>query len=209
MLKCPYNNSCIKAECDLACSEFSEFTHWCNRCNISLSSPAISASFEKIKLADDLIKQAHDDEYLEGSNYIHLSVYRGDNNPLMSDLVSYIAICKYCEHKGFYNGVYKLNFSKYIDEIKKSWTTRQDSIDLENMKIWIQSSNYLVVYNLGLVRFGDFESQTLLTILQDRYDIEKHTIFIMEKGKSALLGKPDSMFYAKLKREVNLRGGSS
>ena len=193
----------------MSCSEFAELEHWMNRCNISLNSPMFSADVSKIKIADDLIKAAHADEGLTNSNYIHLSVYRGDSTPLMADLTSYVAICRYCRNIGFYNGVYKLNFSKYLDEIKKTWSTRHDSYTLEDMKIWVQSSKYLIIYNLGLVRFGDFESQTLLSILQDRYAVDKNTIFILEKGNSGLPGKPDSVFYNKLKREVNLRGGNS
>lgn len=204
MIGCPYNNTCIKATCDLACSEFSEFEHWSNRCGLSITNPALRVSQDKILEADSLLQEAQLD-FKDTSNYIHISVYSGEKAPLMADLTSYVAICKYCRNIGFYNGVYKLNFSQYLDEIKKSWNTRNND-KLDDIKIWIKSSKYLIIYNMGLVRFGDFESQTLLSIFQERYDQEKYTILILEKGKFSLPGKSDSLFYSKLKKEITSRG---
>ena len=204
MIGRPYNNTCIKPICDLACSEFSEFEHWSNRCGLTITNPALRANQTKILEADSLIQSARQDIHND-SNYIHISVYSGDKSQFMADLTSYVAICKYCRNIGFYNGVYKLNFSQYLDEIKKSWNTRNNS-KLDDIKIWIKSSKYLVICNMGLVRFGDFESQTLLSIFQERYDQEKYTILILEKGKFSLPGKSDSLFYAKLKKEIASRG---
>ena len=204
MLGCPYNNSCIKPSCDLSCGDFSEFEHWANRCGLTITNPALTASESKIKEADQLIQSAKQDIDID-SSYIHISVYSGEKAQLMADLTSYVAICKYCRNIGFYNGVYKLNFSQYLDEIKKSWNTRSNE-KLDDMKIWIASSKYLIICNLGLVRFGDFESQTLLSIFQERYDQEKYTTLILEKGKFSLPGKSDSLFYSKLKKEITSRG---
>ena len=204
MLGCPYNNTCIKPNCDLACSEFSEFEHWANRCDLNIANPALRVSQSKILEADKLIQLAKLEAPLE-SNYIHISVYSGDKAQLMADLISYVAICKYCKNIGFYNGVYKLNFSQYLEEIKKSWNTRNND-KLDDIRIWIRSSKYLVIYNMSLVRFGDFESQTLLSIFQERYDQAKYTIVVLEKGKFSLPGKSDSLFYSKLKKEITSRG---
>ena len=204
MIGCPYNNSCIKPTCDLSCSEFSEFEHWSNRCGLTMANPAISAQFEKISEVDKLIQSAKNDVDSD-SSYIHIGVYSGEKAQLVADLTSYVVICKYCRNIGFYNGVYKLNFSQYLEEIKKSWNTRVNE-KLDDMKIWIKSSRYLIISNLGLVRFGDFESQTLLSIFQERYDREKYTILVLEKGKFSLPGKSDSLFYSKLKKEITSRG---
>lgn len=206
MINCPYNNCCIKSFCDLSCSEYSEFMHWMNRCDLTVKNPCICASLEDICLANDLIQKSIEDTNNQNSNYMHISVYSGDKSQYMADLTAYLAICKYCRNIGFYNGVYKLNFAKYLDEIKKSWNSRYNSEHLEDMKIWIHSSRYLIIYNLGLVRFGDFESQTLLSIFQDRYTDDKYTILALDKGKFSLPGKLDSLFYLKLKQELVARG---
>ena len=205
MLNCPYNNSCIKPSCDLSCGEFSEFEHWFNRCGLTITNPALRSSVQKINEADNLIKCAESDVNTD-SSYIHLSIYSGPQAQQMADLTSYVAICKYCRNIGFYNGVYKLNFSQYIEEIKKSWNNRYNDEKLEDMKLWIRSSKYLIICNLGLVRFGDFESQTLLTLFQERYEQNKFTILVLEKGKFGLPGKADSLFYSKLKKEITSRG---
>lgn len=205
MINCPYNNSCIKSICDLSCSDYSEIEHWMNRCELKLSNPAIRLGLDKISEVEELISNAELDVG-ETSNYIHLSVHSSPNPQLMADLTSYILICKYCRKNGFYNGVYKLNFAQYLDELKKSWNSRYNDGHLDDIQIWINSAKYLIICNLGLVRFGDFESQTLLSILQERYDYNKYNFIFLEKGKYSLPGKSDSLFYAKLKKEIMSRG---
>lgn len=206
MFKCPYNNTCIKTQCDLSCGEFSELEHWCNRCGISINNPAINASVDDIYIADRVLKNSKLDNVSSNSNYMHISLYCCNNVKYMADLISYTAICRYCKNIGFYNGVYKLNFSQYLDEVKQSWTSRGESELLENMRVWMKSAKYLIIYNLGLVRFGDFESQTLLTLFQERYDEDKFTVIVLETGKFCLNGKSDSLFFHKLKDEFKIRG---
>ena len=192
----------------MSCSEFSEFLHWANRCDITLSLPSISADAAKIYEADKYIVEAMLDENLQGSDITHLSVCRCDNTRYMADLITYVAICKYCKNIGFYNGVYKLNFAKYVDEIKSSWSSKYPSDHLDDMRIWISSAKYLIIYNIGLVKFNDFEAQTMLSMFQERYGTDKVTIVVTEKSKKySLLGKSGSVFYEKLKRELSLRGG--
>jgi hypothetical protein len=146
------------------------------------------------------------DKFLGSANSVdsNIEVFKHSYPLQYADIVSYVAICKYCKNRGLYNGVYKLNFSKYLDEIKQNWNTRANDQKLNDIKIWIESSSYLIIYNLGLVRFGDFESQILLSILQDR--IHSKTAVILEPGKYGLLGKPDSIFFSKLKTEFVSRG---
>lgn len=205
MLNCPFNNSCIKSSCDYSCSEFSEIIHWMNRCDLTIANPSVRASRDQILSAEKIIQQAVKDTDLD-SSYMHISVYCGGKSQFFADLTTYVCICKYCRNIGFYNGTYKLNFSSYLEEIKKSWNSRNNSDSLEDIKLWINSARYLIITNLGLVRFGDFESQTLLSIFQDRYDQNKYTMLFLEKEKFILPGKQDSVFYAKLKNEISIRG---
>jgi len=205
MLNCPYTSSCKRLICDFSCKVFAEYSHWTNRCKISLNNPAIKASLDQISLADTLIKKAAEDNLPE-SSFTTMSVYSGNKPLLIADLVTYLAITRYCKDAGFYNGTYKLDFADYLDETKKSWNNRYNATDLEDMKIWIRSSKYLIITNLGLVKFGDFESQLLLSILQERYEPERYTIIVLDKGRFALPGKQESMFYSKLRNELKLRG---
>lgn len=205
MINCPYTNTCTKFRCDFSCKEFSEFEHWMNRCDLSLSNPVTSASSELIEEAEVYINRSLKD-FTFDSSYSNLGVVQVPKPAYFADLISYVLILKYCKNIGFYNGAYKLNYASYLDEIKKGWSSRNSSESLEDINIWIQSSKFLVIYNLGLVRFGDFESQTLLSILQNRYGDDKYTIIVLEKGAYCLPGKNDSIFYSKLKKEITSRG---
>ena len=205
MNNCLYNNSCIRFKCDLACKPYTEFEHWFNRCGLTTKNPLFLADQSKYEVCNELLKSAELD-LRDESNYMHIGVYSGPNAQLVADLTTYLAIIRYCLGCGLYNGVYRLNFSEYLDEIKSSWNNRSNTTSLDNMKIWIKSSKCVIIYNLGLVRFGDFESQTLLSIFQERYDQEKYTIVVLENGKLSLPGKHDSMFYQKLKNEISARG---
>ena len=205
MKNCPYNNTCIRFKCDRSCKVYTEFEHWSNRCNLTIKNSLFRVDKSKIIRASQLLIAAENDKSSD-SNYIHIGVYSGQDSQLIGDLATYLAILKYCSGTGFYNGVYRLNFQNYLDEIKSSWDTRYDSPLLGDMKIWIQSCKCLVIYNLGLIRFGDFESQTLLSIFQERYDETKTTIVVLEGGKFCLPGRNASIFYQKLKNEISSRG---
>lgn len=205
MHNCPFNNSCIKAMCDMSCSTRSEFEHWLNRCDIRLTNPVLCASRSEVNTAARVLDATQSAKDIRNRDSANIGVLSTRNPQYMADLVAYVAISKYCQTNGFYNGVYKLNFSKYLDDIKESWNHRSDSTKLEDKKNWIQSARFLVITNLGFVRFGDFESQTLLNIFQDRYDSDKYTIVVLENERHSLPGKNDSLFYHKLKDELENR----
>lgn len=208
MQNCPYNNTCTKRTCDLACRKFAEFEHWSRRCGFSVKNAVIRASIKELEQADNVLQASMHDEDNYNSNYRHISVCKDAKSQYAADLISYVAICKYCKDIGFYHGVYKLNFSQYLETVKASWNSREPLQELEDMKMWIASAKYLIIYNMGLVRFGDFESQTLLTIFQERYADNNYTILVLEKGDYSLPGKVDSLFYKKLKSEITSRGVS-
>lgn len=205
MHNCPFNNSCIKTVCDMSCSSKSEFEHWMHRCDLKLTNPMVNASRTDINTAARVLDATQDAKIIRNSNAANIGVLSTKNPQYMADLVAYVAISKYCQGNGFYNGVYKLNFSKYLEDIKESWNSRTDPTKLEDKRNWIQASKFLVISNLGFVRFGDFESQTLLNIFQDRYDSDKFTIVVLEDSKHSLPGKSDSLFYKKLRDELDHR----
>lgn len=205
MKNCPYNNSCIRLRCDRSCKTYTEFEHWANRCGLTVKSPIFCAEQSKIEIASEILKKAQNDA-LPNSNYLHLGVYSGSDFQVIGDLITYLAIVKYCSGAGLYNGVYRLNFSQYLEETKNSWDRSYDTSFLDDIKIWLRTCRCLIIFNLSLIRFGDFESQTLLSIFQQRYDQNKSTIVVLEGGRLCLPGKLDSIFYQKLKNEMTLRG---
>jgi hypothetical protein len=68
------------------------------------------------------------------------------------------------------------------------------------MKIWNQSAKYLIISNLEYIKFSDFESQTLLSLLQSRDKPDKTTFIILSK-REPLVGT-DSIFFSRLKHRL-------
>lgn len=206
MQNCPFNKDCLRFECDLACKNYIQLNHWLDRSNVSISNSVFSASPEEISAANQIIVSSLQDKHNILSNYTHLSVCKVSRTQFTADLISYVASTRYCRNIGVYHGVYKLNYFQYLNDIKASWNSRSVNPNLEDIQIWIKSAKYLVIYNLELVKFGDFEAQTLLSIFQERASEDNYSIVVLPKSSISLLGKHDSVFYKKLKDEIESRG---
>lgn len=119
-----------------------------------------------------------------------------------ADLLTYCSICKNWKGSRLHCTVYNLKYSKYIEMIKKSWSTKSETSDLEYMRIFSSSAKVLIISNIDYVNFRDFECQTLLTLLQSRAGSE-YTTFIVSPPVESLVG--DSLFFGKLTEII--RGG--
>lgn len=78
--------------------------------------------------------------------------------------------------------------------------------DLEYTRIWTDSCKVLIVSNMDYVKFGDFESQTLLNILQSRQSSDKKTIIIsppVNRLVTGGTGNSSNMFFESLKQILN------
>ena len=64
------------------------------------------------------------------------------------------------------------------------------------------SAKLLIISNLDYVNFGDFESQTLLTLLQDRERKDVTTILV-SPPPNQLVGKPTSLFFKSLRSKLS------
>lgn len=190
MYNCIFTPYCTNETCDLACPVHAEILYWMKRCGLDINNPILNSSTAKIQYVTNLIKQ----------NRYTVSAFKADKPVDSAHLFSYVAICNYGLGTGLNGGVYHLNFQQYLDELKQSWQTKFDSDDLSNMRIWNQSSNYLIISNLEYVKFGDFESQTLLSLLQSRDKPDKTTFIILSK-KEPLVGS-DSVFFSRLKSRL-------
>lgn len=190
MFDCIYSAYCIKDDCDNACHVHAEIAYWMERCNIKINNPVLHIDTAQLNQCIDLIE----------GNIGKVNVYRAKNTVATADLFCYCAICKHGLGTGLNGGVYNLNFSKYIEEIRKSWQTRYESEELEFMRIWSNSAEFLIISRLDYVNFGDFESQTLLNIMQSRLHPDKST-YIIIPSEVNLLGKGDG-FYPRLLKQL-------
>ena len=54
------------------------------------------------------------------------------------------------------------------------------------MKIWSSAANYLIISHLDYINFKDFESQTLLGLLQSREGVKKSTFIVIPKSSNLI-----------------------
>ena len=66
------------------------------------------------------------------------------------------------------------------------------------MRIFSESAKVLIISNLDYVNFGDFESQTMLNLLQERQSREFTTILV-SPPINQLVSTKGSVFFNRLK----------
>ena len=176
----------------MACPIHAEISYWMERCNISIDNPVLKSDQCDIDYAIKLIE----------SNVGKSISIKAKDTAITGDLISYVAICLHGIGTAFTQGIYKLNFSEYLDEIKRSWQSKTEGEKLEYMRIWTDSEKFLIINGLDYVRFGDFESQTLLQILQNRRSADKTTIIVLP-DRTHLVGANNSAFFGILIDKLN------
>lgn len=186
MRNCIFNSHCTEYICDASCPIFAETNYLLERNGITIQNKVFQASEAEV---------ANYMPVIESENGLVTLVAK--DTTYISDLVAYAAICKYWRGNRLHCSVYSLQYSQYLDMLKQSWAVKSAIEDLEYEKIWIKSSKILVISNLDYVNFGDFESQTLLNIIQSRKEIGKHTIIVSPPLQN-LVKKPTSIFYSRL-----------
>lgn len=177
MIDCIYSPYCTYKQCDLACPTHAEISYWMERCNIDMNNPVLHASPEKIKLVRNILDDNRS-----------IQIINANDTVLTADLICYCSICLYGKNTALNGGIYNLNYSEYIESIKRSWQTKYESEELEFMRIWSNSSDRLIISHMDYVKFNDFECQTLLTLMQSRDKPNKHTYIVVPKDLNQLYG---------------------
>ena len=127
-----------------------------------------------------------------------MGVWESPNNPEgTADLFTYCAICQNWKGSRLHCSVYHLNFARYIELIKNSWSSNIKSEELEYMDIWIQTSKVLIVSGFRYMRFNDFECQTMLNLIDNRR-VKMKTTIIVTSDISSLVGNSND-FLPRLK----------
>jgi len=70
------------------------------------------------------------------------------------------------------------------------------------VKIWSENAKVLIISNFDFVNFGDFESQTLLNLLQTR-QVEGKTTILVSPPISQLVSSKSSMFFNMLRSRMS------
>lgn len=181
MHNCIFTSHCMECACDNSCPMLVETEYLLQRNGINITSPVFYKYPNKIK---DIVALLDDSEG-------KLKGYKVDGDLTTieaADLLTYCAICKYWKGSQLHCTVYNLRFSKYLDELKKSWNTKGDSETVEFMQIWAESAKVLIISNFDYIKFGDFESQTMLNLIQSRQASGLTTIIVTPPVSNLITG---------------------
>lgn len=195
MNNCIFTAHCMESFCDNSCPMLSETSYLLERNDIPINSWVFTADANLISTANNIIDAAAD-------TLLVYPVSGKLDTSRWSELVTYCAICKEWHGSQLHCTVYNLKLSKYLETVKQSWGTKSDGDGLDYIRIWIESCNILIISNFDYVDFRDFESQTLLNILQDRRSRNKTTILISPPINSLVSTKP-SLFFNTLKSKLS------
>ena len=117
----------------------------------------------------------------------------------IADLLTYVAICENWKGSNLHCTVYNLKYSLYLEELKKSWSLKSEQEQLEYMRIWSQTAKILIISNVDYVDFKEFESQTLLNLIQTRSSQGLATLLVSPEPRKLMSTKFNNPFFATLK----------
>lgn len=190
MHNCIFSAHCTESYCDRSCPILAETSYLLERNNIGMSSQVFAESAANIDKCCKLL-----------SDVKGFVVYKCDDTVKWAELLTYCAICQNWKGSQLHCAVYHLKYSKYLDKLKESWSSNETT-DLDYIKIWSQTSKILIISNLDYVNFGDFESQTILNLIQERNSAGLTTLLIAPP--SGLITKSSaSMLSVMLKKQID------
>lgn len=192
MDNCIFSAHCTQLTCDKACPILAETSYLLDRNDIHISSPTFRQDVRHFNFYLNKLE--------EKKRFMVLSA---QDTVAAAELITYCAICQNWKGSQLHCTVYNLKYSQYLDMLKQSWTTKVEPDELEYMKIWSGSSKILVISNMDYVNFGDFESQTLLNLLQSRSRVDQQTIIVCPDINN-LVGR--GSFFELLRRKLREEG---
>lgn len=191
MRDCIFTAHCMEQICDKSCPAFVETNYLLERNNLINSTSVYSASPDSVQAMVNVLNRCKD------SFGVHI-VTNGSTID-SADLLTYCAICKYWKGSQLHLSVYHLRYLQYLESTKQSWSSNRDDDNLEYTNIWIRSAKVLIISSIDYVNFGEFEAQTLLSLIQARQSQSLTTIIVSPPLRS-LVSTKSSFFFTTLKR---------
>lgn len=170
MYNCIFTAHCTESICDRSCPILAETSYLLERNKIDMNNPVFSDTSDSVTTVFNFLQ--------ESKGVCRITVPAGGSTVSVADLATYCAICQNWQGSQLHCTVYNLRYSKYLDDTKSSWSSGSIPSDLEYVKIWSESAKVLIISNIDYVNFGDFESQTLLNLIQSRATGDKLTVFV-------------------------------
>lgn len=194
MYNCIFTPHCTEAFCDKSCPILAETSYLLERNGITPDSFVFSDKSIDIQQMLNVLNKSAD---TVGT----LVVNDSQSTVQYADMLTYCAICQNWQGSQLHCSVYNLKYSKYLDALKQSWSLKSEPEELEYMRIWSESAKVLIVSGFDYVKFGDFESQVILNLLQSRQSTHKTTIFVSPPLRNLVsAGKADNIsFFGRFK----------
>lgn len=195
MYNCIFNGHCIEeSSCNTSCPILAQTSYLLERNDIKMSNPVFRMSSSEMQKYYNIFGQCV-------GKTRSVIVSNSDFTNKAADALTYCAICENWRGSQLHCTVYNLKFPKYIETIQHSWNSfSSDDDEVSQMKIWITHARVLIISNLDFVNFKDFQSQTLLSLLQSRAGVDQTTI-VVTPPVSSLVG--DGQFFAMLTSRLN------
>ena len=191
MYNCIFNSHCIQDVCDNSCPILVETSYLLERNNINLDNPVFLSFPDNEQILIDTVCD-------ETNSF---KVITCKDTLLVSDFLTYYAICHNWKGNRLHCNVYHLRYSSYLEKLKGSWNSTSEDEDLQYMKIWSDTCKVLIISNIDYVKFNDFESQTLLNLIQSRSITGKLTV-VVSPPLSNLVSGNSSRFFDLLKDKM-------
>lgn len=185
---CIYSSFCNSASCDMSCVKNIMSQLLMDKSDLSFASNVLDISSSKKQKCWNIIQKS----FGKVSTIIH------KNSSIEADIYTFSAICKMCVGHGSTVSVYHLKFTKYIQQLRDSWSLGI-SDRLRETQAFISSSSVLIISGLDYINHKEFECQTLLNIFSDRLKTNKATIVVVN-DVNALSGS--GPFFIPLKERI-------
>ena len=199
MHNCIFTPHCTETFCDKSCPTLVETSYLLERNRIDMNNPVFKDMYYKL---DSVLKELNSAE-----SGLQTFFANSKDSVKVAQFITYCEICKNWKGSRLHCSVYNLQYSRFLEDVKKSWSMKQEPEDLEYTRIWVDTCKVLVISNMDYVRFGDFETQTLLNILQSRQSNDKKTIVVtpsLSRLVTAGSGNNSSnLFFESLKQILN------
>lgn len=171
MYKCIFSAHCIENVCDMSCPIFAESSYLLERNDIDIKNGVFQLGEEYFDAATRIL-----DRFKDKVGTV-IATSSDFDTVKVAELLTYCGICRHWKGSNLHTTVYNLKYSQYLDELKKSWTSK-DSTTVDYMKIWSENAKVLVISSFDYVNFKEFEAQTLLMLLQSRGYKQLTTILV-------------------------------
>lgn len=193
MYNCIFTSHCLESFCDGSCPVLAQTSYLLERNGITMKNPVFSSSEQDINKMRSVLDTSKESTYglVVDSNVT--------DTIKIADLLTYVAICENWKGSNLHCTVYNLKYSIYLDEMKKSWSLKSEPESLEYMRIWAQTAKILIVSNFDYVDFKEFESQTLLNLIQTRSSQGLTTILVSPEPRKLMSTKFNNPFFSALK----------